>query len=127
MNHSNRALAIRWFEEVWNQKRVDTIHELLAADAPGHMEGQEVQGPRDFLPVHQQMLQAMPDLEVEIEDVLADGDDAVVRWTIRALNGRMTFSGMTWFKFRDGQIVEGWDRWNHSAFVQRLQLLLAEQ
>src|SRR5688500_5929559 len=102
MNHANRALAIRWFEEVWNQKREETIRELLAPGALGHMEGQEVKGPQDFLVVHRQMLEAMPDIAIEIEDVLADGNDAVVRWTARARKGQVVFSGMTWFVFRDG-------------------------
>jgi predicted SnoaL-like aldol condensation-catalyzing enzyme len=124
MNHANRVLATRWFEEVWNQKREETILELLAPGALGHMEGQEVKGPQDFLVVHRQMLEAMPDIRIEIEDVLADGNDAVVRWTARARKEQVVFSGMTWFVFRDGRIVEGWDRWNHTAFVQRLQAVL---
>jgi predicted SnoaL-like aldol condensation-catalyzing enzyme len=121
MNPTTRALATRWFEEVWNQRREESIHELLAENAPGHMEGQEITGPGDFLPVHREMLKAMPDMRIAIEEVLSDDHDAVVRWKVTACQGNVVFSGMTWFKFRNGKIVEGWDRWNYGAFLQRLQ------
>ena len=132
MNAEHHALAVRWFEEVWNQRRVETVHELLAVDAPGHMEGQKVIGPKDFLPIHKAMLTMMPDLAVQIEEVLSDGDDAVVRWRINGTHSgaglgcsptgqKVSFPGITWFKFRDGQIVEGWDAWNQGGLVLQLQ------
>ena len=33
MSEANKAFAKRWFEEVWNQGRKETILELLAPDA----------------------------------------------------------------------------------------------
>jgi hypothetical protein len=33
MSEANKALAKRWFEEVWNEGRSETIRELLAAEA----------------------------------------------------------------------------------------------
>jgi hypothetical protein len=33
MSEANKALAKRWFEEVWNHGRRETIRELLAPDA----------------------------------------------------------------------------------------------
>ena len=32
----NVALVKRWFEQVWNQKRSDTIRALLSADCVAH-------------------------------------------------------------------------------------------
>ena len=32
MVEENVAATRRWFEEVWNQRRVETIHELVAPD-----------------------------------------------------------------------------------------------
>jgi hypothetical protein len=39
------ALARRWFEEVWNQRRADTIDEMLAPDAVSHLETGLLRGP----------------------------------------------------------------------------------
>jgi predicted SnoaL-like aldol condensation-catalyzing enzyme len=125
MNSTTRDVALRWFEEVWNQRNEKSIRELLAENAPGHMEGYEVHGPNDFLPVHRQLLKTMPDMKIEIEDTLSDTDDVVVRWKCTACNHQIVFSGMTWFKVRNGKIVEGWDRWNYGALMQRLQSMPA--
>ena len=34
----NTALARRWFQQVWNEGRAETVHELLAPDAVGHLD-----------------------------------------------------------------------------------------
>lgn len=33
MSNDDTALAHRWLEEVWNLRRVETIHELLTDDS----------------------------------------------------------------------------------------------
>jgi steroid delta-isomerase-like uncharacterized protein len=132
MNENNHRVALRWFEEVWGKRRVETIHELFGADGVGHMEGGEITGSEAFVTVHREVLKAMPDLVMEVEDCIADGEDAVVRWTFRgthtgcglgceATHREIRSGGMTWFKIRDGKIVEGWDRWNWDGFMKALQ------
>ncbi len=131
MNEATRQIALRWFQEVWQQRRVASIHELLAPSALGHMEGQDIVGPEQFATIHREILQALPDLVMTIEDVVAEGENAVVRWSFRGRHTGcglgceptlrdLSFGGMTWFKIRDGQIIEGWDRWNHAAFLRTL-------
>ena len=74
-----------------------------------------------------QLLGLMPDLRVEIQDIVADDTNAVVRWRFNGTSSAGTkqavsFSGMTWLTFSDGRIVEGWDRWNQAALLQQLAL-----
>ncbi|MFN0129087.1 MAG: ester cyclase [Verrucomicrobiales bacterium] len=72
---------------------------------------------------------AFPDLRVTVQGIVAEGDDAVVRWSVTgthagpfgpvAASGRsVTFQGMTWLRFRDGKICEGCDRWNLHALLE---------
>ncbi|MCC9607458.1 ester cyclase [Blastopirellula sp. JC732] len=127
-----KALARRWFEEVWNQRRDEAIQELAAHDAIAHLEsGVVINGAEVFKSFRDNLLAALPDMKVEVEAVIADGDAAVVRWnfvgshkgegfgfkpTGRTIQAR----GLTWFRFEDGKIVEGWDSWNQSATFQRM-------
>ena len=125
MNAQLNDLARKWFESVWNQRSTETIHRLVHPNCLGHHEGSETCGPAALQAMRDRLLTMLPDLQVVIEDVVADGDDAVVRWRFRGTpaNQRpVSFSGMTWMKFRDGQIVEGWDSWNQAALIQHLQL-----
>ncbi len=127
-----RELARQWFEAVWNERSSDAIFRLAAPTCLGHHEGEVTKGPADLEVMRDRLISLLPDLRVIIEDIVADGDDAVVRWRFRgahtgasgpiAPTGRaVEFAGMTWLKFRDGQIVEGWDSWNQAALLQQLQ------
>src|SRR5690349_3833602 len=121
--HENARLARRWFQEVWNERRAETIHELLLPDSVGHLEGGDVVGPHAFAAVHAEFLKAFPEFRVTVEDTLAQGDQVVVRWSLtgrhhgegfgRAATGKeVRCRGMTWMRLRDGKLVEGWDSWN---------------
>ena len=131
MAHDVRTLARRWFEEVWKASGEPTIDELMAEGAVGHMEGIEVRGPAAFKTARAQLLGAFPDLGIYVEEIVADGDNAVVRWNVAASHEgddlgipashrHVRFRGITWLKFRDGRIVEGWDAWNQGALIQEL-------
>ena len=127
----NRALAIRWFDEVWNERKKDTVDEIMAAGCEGHMEGLGAVGRDDFRTANAALLDAFPDLSVEVEDTLAEGDHVVVRWRLNATHsggglgvpptGRaVEAQGMTWFTFEDGRIVRGRDAWNQGALMAAL-------
>jgi steroid delta-isomerase-like uncharacterized protein len=127
-----RELARRWFEEVWNARREHLIDELMAPDAYGHVEGGEYQGPDGFRQMQGMFLSALPDVRIEIEDILAEGDRAAVRWHARGTHSGEGFGfgpskrqidvrGTTWLTVRDGRIAEGWDTWNLSGMLESLK------
>jgi steroid delta-isomerase-like uncharacterized protein len=127
----NAALARRWFEEVWNQRRDQTVVELLADPCEGHMEGGEVRGPGDFLAARAALLGALPDLRVVVEGTLAERDEVAIRWSAtgthrgdelgpKASGRRIEFRGISWVRFQDGRIVEGWDSWNLGKLMGEL-------
>lgn len=129
---ANRALAIRWFEEVWNERRDETVHEIMHPESVGHMEGGEAHGPSDFLAARASLLDAFPDLRVSVDDTAADGEHVVVRWSARATHSgsglgvaatsrSVAFRGMTWLTFRDNKVVEGWDAWNLGGLLESLE------
>lgn len=132
MAESNADIARRWFEQVWNLRRDATVHELLHGGGVGHLEGMDVQGPEQFLAVRAALLGAFPDLRVTVEATVSEGPDVVVRWSARGMHGgdglgvpatgrTASFRGMTWLRFSNGQIVEGWDNWNVGQLLQDLR------
>lgn len=57
--------------------------------------------------------EAIPDLTVTIERTIADGDEVAVRYSwsgTHAETGETVSldSGLTWYRFEDGEIVERW-------------------
>lgn len=132
MSDENRAIAHRWMQEVWNERREDVIDELMSDSAVGHMEGGDAHGPAGFKAVRAALLDAIPDLRIEIEDSVAEADRVVVRWHVTGTHhgaglgippsGRpVSASGMTWFRFSNGKLAEGWDSWNLGGLLERLR------
>jgi hypothetical protein len=78
----NRNLARRWFWEVWNERHTKTIDELSRGDAVGHTENGD-QGPAEFKAARLGLLDAFPDIQVDVEDTTAAGNHIVVRWRAR--------------------------------------------
>jgi len=127
----NRALAERFFREVWTERRHDTIDEILDEQIVGHIEGADFHGTETYKEARRQLLSAFPDIRVTVEETAADGDQVVLRWRVTGTHTGpglglsptsrlVSFRGMTWLTFRDGRVVEGWDSWNQGALIQSL-------
>ena len=134
----NIALARRWFEEVWNKRDDGTVQELLHPDAVGHLEGVVSRGIVEFLAARAFIVNAFPDLRLNIDDAVAQRDVVVVRWSFEGTHGGeflgiaateapVRFRGITWLRFSDGRIVEGWDAWNQGRLVTELQNVVASK
>lgn len=132
MSQENCAIARRWFEEVWNQRRSETIAALSAPESVGHLADGEVRTPEEFQAIQAEFLAAFPDLQITIEDTVAQGENVVVRWLARgchqghgfgcsATGKDLCFRGLTWFRIRDGKILEAWDGWNQGALFAQLR------
>ena len=122
MSETNSQLARRWFDDVWNRRKEETVRELLHPDIVGQMEGRVVNSPDEFLQARREMLTALPDLRVEVEGVVGEGDEVAVRWGAKATGpaGPVSFRGVTWLVFENGRIVRGWDSWNQALLMQQL-------
>ena len=127
MSEENKALLRRWFEEVWNKGRSDAIDEMFAADGIAHGlsddEDQPLRGPAGFKPFHEIFCGAFPDIEVVVEDMIAEGDLVAARCSVRgkhtgdhlgiaASNAPVQFTGMSIVRIKDGKIVEGWNNFD---------------
>jgi steroid delta-isomerase-like uncharacterized protein len=124
MSHENIALVGRWFEEVWNLRREQTIEELLTGESICYSEDGPIRGPEEFR--RRQLtpfLAAFPDLRIEVEAIVAQGDQVVVRWRATG-NHRghglgfpptdqpVTLRGITWVRVHSGKMMEGWQHSN---------------
>ncbi|HEX4758291.1 MAG TPA: ester cyclase [Terracidiphilus sp.] len=135
MSDANKALAREWFEQVWNRKSEAAIDRLFHPQGKAHgfpdPNGVLV-GPEAFKIVHRNFCGACPDLHVEVEDVLADGDRVAIRWKATmthtgdhfgfpATGKKDALSGSS-FIITDGhQILEGWNHMDLQALFLRLQ------
>jgi steroid delta-isomerase-like uncharacterized protein len=75
----------RFFEELWNERRLELIDELLAPDHVWHTPAHPapVVGRDGFRAYAQRILSGFPDVHLAIEALLVDGDQAVARVSMR--------------------------------------------
>ena len=71
-----RALVTRYFEEVWNRGRLDTLDEILTADYVNHSPSlpNPRPGPAGLKPIVAAMRGGIADLHYEILDMVATPD-----------------------------------------------------
>jgi steroid delta-isomerase-like uncharacterized protein len=139
MSEENKAFVRRWFEEVWNKGREEAIDEMFAADGVAHGLGDEsLRGAEGFKPFFRAFREAFPDVEVVVEDTVAEGDKVVARCRVRASHRGDTlgyaathqpteFTGMTIARVRDGKIVEAWNNFDFMSMHQQLGALTLRQ
>jgi steroid delta-isomerase-like uncharacterized protein len=127
----NAALARRFIEEAFNNKRSEAVRDLLHPKAVLHLEGFEVRGPEGLLPAWANALGAFPDLKIIIQDLVAQADSVAVRWTASGMHTGphlgiapsmklVAFRGITWLRFSEGKIIEGWESWNQGRLYSEL-------
>lgn len=138
MSDENKALIHRWFAEVWNQGRAEAIDELFAADGIAHgladETGQPLRGPAAFKSFFHQFRGAFPNIEVIVEDTVAEGDKVAARCTVRgqhtgeglgmaASNKQIEITGMTMIRVKNGKIVEGWNNFDFMGLFKQIGVL----
>ena len=114
----NKALARR-FVQVWGKESLDTLDELAAPNFSVYYPvlREIVHGPEAFKQVLMGLHAGLSDVEVVSEEVIAEGDQVVVRWTARGTHTgellgipptgkQVTWTGITIYRLTDGKIVE---------------------
>ena len=135
---ANKTVMRRWFDEVWNKGRADAIPEMFAEDGVAHGLSDDVnaplKGPKGFLPFHSQFRGAFPNIEVVVEDQIAEGDRVATRCSVRgkhqgdslgfaATNSPVEFTGVTITRLKDGKIVEAWNNFDFMKMYRQLGAL----
>ena len=121
MSQQNKALARRFFEEVQSKGNTAIVDEIVAGDFVGYTPPQDVHGPEGAKQFNMMLRGAFPDMQVMVEDQIAEGDKVATRWIARgthqgefmgvASTGKpFTINGITIFRIANGKLVEGWNR-----------------
>ena len=135
MPHDLALLSREWFEQVWNQRNADAIHRLAHPQVRYQglsQDGSHATGYDTFKQFRQTFLNAFPDFRGTVEDVLVDGDKTAVRLTCTGTHtgdglgipptGRpFTATAIVIFRWKDGQIVEGWNEFDAAGMMRQLQ------
>ena len=131
----NKQLVRESIECVWRQRQLDDLGRFLAEDFVDHGAPPGVApGPDGFADGVRRILSAFPDARNDIDDIVAEGDRVVVRWTMTGTHagdalgfpatGRaIRLTGITISRIVAGRIAEHWSFRDDIGMLRQLGLM----
>ena len=115
----NKVLASRILDEIFSQGNLSHIDELFAPGIVVHDPDKELHGMEQVKQGITRLRDAFPDLYYTIEDMIAEGDKVVVRFTGRGTHRgefrgvpptdkEMSYTGIMILRFVDRKVVDYW-------------------
>jgi len=117
----NKEVVRRWSEELWGRGMADVADQIVSPDYVRHDPGDPfpARGPADVKRIVRMLRGMLPDLSIEIDAMVAEGDVVVCRYTATATDTvgymgmaptgkKIRTAAMQMFRLVDGRIVESW-------------------
>jgi steroid delta-isomerase-like uncharacterized protein len=138
MSSINKAVVRRLYDEVWNERKVEVIKEIISPSHALHgpnVSGSSV-GPDAYKRQVSLFLAGYPDLRFTIEDTIAENEKVVACWTISgthrgeymgipATNKKVSVDGITIHHIADGKIMDSYSNWDVLGMMQQLGVVPA--
>jgi steroid delta-isomerase-like uncharacterized protein len=133
MSELNKNVVRRLVEEVWNKGNLPLADELFTPNYAHHDSSTPDVGRGPASEKKRAILYrtAFPDIQLTIEDIIAEGEMVMARWSCRGthrgdLSGiaptgkRFNISGVSIARFAGGKMAEGWVNWDALGLMQQL-------
>ena len=130
---ANEQASRKILEEVFGAGKYDLADDVIRADAIGHDPAlpEPVKGPEGLKEAARGYRAAFPDLEMTINETVAEGDLVAIRWTaqgthkgdlfgIAPTGKQATVTGITIDRYAGGKIAESWTNWDTLGLLQQL-------
>ena len=128
----NKAVAMRVFDEIFNQGNFQVADEIYSPDFQNHGLHRSADLKTDQEAMRAEK-RAFPDLRMTVQEMVAEGDKVAVLWTFRGTHTgsgyqglpptgtRVELRGITIWRIVDGRIVEEWSSFSETgAYIRML-------
>jgi len=129
----NKAVARRELEEIWTKGNLDAAGEIYAPNYISHQPAgdEDIRGVEAIKQFAAGMREAFPDLEITIEDQIAEGDKVVTRfrtrgthqgelWSIPPTGKEVEITNMSMCRIEGGKMVEEWPEYDLLGVIRQL-------
>lgn len=130
-------IARTWFDQVWNKGAEQVIDQLMSPTAKFHGLAPPAEapivGPAGFKPFYRQFRDAFPDIHIDIDKLVTQGDTVAMHCTVTGThtgdtlgapptNRPIRITGMGMARMENGQIAEAWNTFDFMSLYQQLGL-----
>ncbi len=134
---TNKAIVRRFYTEVWNEKQLDILEEThhphwthQDPSEPAGLHG----GPAGNRARLAYLMSAFPDIHYTLDDLIAEGDLVVARFTVRgthqgnfagipATGKQVAMAGIIIHRIQEGKIIEDWVVRDTLGLMQQLGVI----
>jgi steroid delta-isomerase-like uncharacterized protein len=131
MSERNKAQVRRVIEEIYNGGDLDVVDEVAVSDLVIRIGSEEIRGRGEIKRYVAGLRAGFPDLNLTIEDQIAEGDMVVTRWTARGTHGgefqgipatgrTVRVTGTDIDRIVDGKTVDCWVNMDQLGLMQQL-------
>ncbi len=110
------------------------LNETCALDVIVHSVGRDIHGLKDFKQYCSNLIDAFPDNHLTLEDIIVEGDKAVIRYRttgthkgefmgIPVTDKKVTFWAIEIDRFSNGKLAEIWSRFDTLGLMQQLGIV----
>lgn len=130
---TNKDIIINYSKTLWEERDLDIIEAVFDPNAVLHSPLNRQKGSLTMRDLAEKWLTSFPDLSIEWEDFIGEGDKVVSRW--RATGTHMgsffetspthkeiTYTGVTTYKLKEGKVVEYWALVDMHAILSQLEV-----
>ncbi len=129
-----KTLVSTYIENVWNRADAQALDDLTTATFTYCLGGQPPRDRAAMLAFLQAVHVAFPDWRVQIEDLVADGNTAAVRWMgevthqgpfhgILPTGKRISVVGINLYRIENGKIAQEWEQMDSLGMLAQLGVL----
>ena len=121
MTEEIKVLARRYWEDLWNGRNPNVADELIASDYVDHHFPPDLPlGPSGVKQWLKGGIDAFPDFHIQIEDLIAEGDKVVTRFTftgthqgefagVSATGKKISLTAINIMRIENGKLAEAWE------------------
>lgn len=130
MRDTNSTLLNRWFEEVWNQNREDSIDKLMTTESHTHgiLSADQPKGAPGFKIFYRGFKEQFENIRITIKDVVSQDDMECALTDVtakhRETGKNVAFSGLCMVRVEGGKIAEAWNHYDFLGMHQQLGQVL---
>ncbi|OGZ62142.1 MAG: hypothetical protein A3H51_01155 [Candidatus Spechtbacteria bacterium RIFCSPLOWO2_02_FULL_38_8] len=129
---SNQDIVAEFLHAIWNERDFSVIDRLVCENPLIRSPMQTKNGKETMYDIVEKWLAAFPDLTIQLDEFVSEGDKVVSRWTAtgthlggffdtKPTHKEITYTGMTIYHLTNGKIAAYWALVDIHAILTQLE------